>query len=144
MVLIFWTFCLLSLHMYIWPLLRSIFCSHLFIVCLLVFYIYHLWLFYWFLIVWDMFLMDIDSSLAINMHYWWFCDDLTNAWYPFSLFCIVKSKFLTTDVSIVDMRSLSYQLIILVVCNALAITVFCCYWFIHYSWCLTWRGVCDA
>ena len=68
--------------------------------------------------------MDIDSSLATNMHYWWFCDDLTNARYLFILLCIVKSKFFTINVSIVDMRSLYYQLIVIVVCNAFAISVF--------------------
>ena len=87
-------------------------------------YIYHLWLFYWFLIVWDMFLMGIESLLALNMHYWWFCDDLTNARYLFILLCIVKSKFFTINVSIVDMRSLYYQLIVIVVCYALANSVF--------------------
>ena len=36
----------------------------------------------------------------------------------------MKSKFFTINVSIVDMRSLYYQLIVIVVCNAFAISVF--------------------
>ena len=43
--------------------------------------------------------------------------------YLFILFCIVKSKFFTINVSIVDMRSLYYQLIVIVVCSAFAIRV---------------------
>ena len=44
--------------------------------------------------------------------------------YLFILFCIMKSKFFTINVSIVDTRALYYQLIVIVVCNAFAISVF--------------------
>ena len=44
--------------------------------------------------------------------------------YLFILFRIMKSKFFTINVSIVDTRALYYQLIVIVVCNAFAISVF--------------------
>ena len=44
--------------------------------------------------------------------------------YLFILLRIVKSKFFTINVSIVDTRALYYQLIVIVVCNAFAISVF--------------------
>ena len=109
--------------MYIWPLLRSIFCFHLFIV-LSVGFIY---------IICD---FSIDFWL-LEVCFWWtlihrlppicLIDDFVMIYqmrYLFILFCIMKSKFFTINVSIVDMRSLYYQLIVIVVCNAFAISVF--------------------